>query len=112
VSDPKPTNALAAAALRNHLHPPAEIVVVGPAGDARTQDLLKAAHQAPLAGKRVLALGPETTRAKDLPAGLLATLPSLPLTGAPLALVCVGTFCRPPVETPTALLRALDISPS
>jgi len=92
-----------ALALRNHLRPPAEILVVGPAGDARTQELLKAAYQAPLAGKRVLALEPETIRTKDLPAGLLATVPSLVLTGAPLALVCVGATCRPPVETPAAL---------
>jgi hypothetical protein len=51
----------------------------------------------------VLALEPETIRTKDLPAGLLATVPSLPLTGVLLALVCVGATCRPPVETPAAL---------
>jgi hypothetical protein len=97
-----------ALALVNHLRPQTEIVVIGPAGDAHTRALLKAAYQVPRASKRVLALEPETVKAKDLPAGLLATLPNLPLDDTPLALVCVGTTCRPPVQTPAALLQTLD----
>jgi hypothetical protein len=101
-----------ALALMNHLHPQTEIVVIGPAGDARTRELLQAAYQVPRASKRVLALAPETVRAKDLPPGLLATLPNVPLDDTPLALVCVGNTCRPPVQTPAALLQALDVEPA
>ena len=101
-----------ALALANHLRPQTEIVVIGPADDARTRELLEAAYQVPRAGKRVLALDPETVKGKDLPAGLLATLPNLPLDSTPLALVCVGTTCRPPVRTPAAMRQALDGNPT
>jgi uncharacterized protein YyaL (SSP411 family) len=98
-----------AQALMNHLRPQTEIVVIGPLGDTRTRKLLEAAYQVPRAGKRVLALEPETVRDRGLPAGLFAILPNLPLDGTPLALVCVGTTCRPPVRTPAALLKTLKV---
>ena len=94
-------------ALINHLRPPVEVVVVGRAEDERARKLLKAAFQAPRAGKRVLTFDPDIVRTRNLPAGLAATLPNLPLDSAPLALVCVGTTCHAPVETPEALTAAL-----
>jgi hypothetical protein len=94
-------------ALLNHLRSPVEIVVVGGAQDERTQRLLKAAYQAPRAYKRVLSFEPEAVKNRELPAGLAATLPNLPLDGVPVALVCVGTSCRLPVQTPEALAEAL-----
>jgi uncharacterized protein YyaL (SSP411 family) len=96
-------------ALVNHLRPSVEVVVVGPRNDHRTNELLRAAHQAWRAGKRVLFFEPGPLSARDLPAGLAATLPHLPYDGNPLALVCVGTACQAPVQTPgelTALLKA------
>jgi hypothetical protein len=96
-----------AVALVNHLRQPLEIVVVGAAEDERTRKLLKAAYEAPRAGKRVLALAPDTVKSGDLPAGLAATLPNLPLDGTPLALVCVGATCQPPIHTAEALAEAL-----
>jgi uncharacterized protein len=101
-----------ALALAYHLHPQTKIVVIGPAGDARTRELLQAAYHAPRAGKRVLAFDSETVKAKDLPAGLSATLPNLPIDDTPLALVCVGSTCRPPVRTPAALLQILESDPA
>ncbi len=95
-------------ALAQHLRPPIEIVVVGESEDERTRSLLRAAYQAPRAGKRVLAFSPKTVKNRDLPTGLAATLPNLPLSDRPLALVCVGTSCQPPVETPKALTRTLQ----
>jgi len=95
-------------ALTNHLRAPVEVVVVGNPEDERTRVLITAAHQASKAGKRVLALSPETVKTGDLPAGLASTLPNLPLDGTPLALVCVGTSCKPPATTPEALASALQ----
>jgi hypothetical protein len=94
-------------ALLNHLRSPVEIVVGGGAQDERTQRLLKAAYQTPRAYKRVLSFEPEAVKNRELPAGLAATLPNLPLDGVPVALVCVGTSCRPPVQTLEALAEAL-----
>ncbi len=47
-------------------------------------------------------------QSRELRAGLAATLPHLPLERTPLALVCVGASCRPPVESPGALREALE----
>lgn len=98
-----------ALALVNHLRPPVEVVVVGQSEDERTKKLLKAAYQAPRAGKRVLAFEPDAVKALALPAGLSATLPRLPLDGAPLALVCVGMMCELPAGSPEALAEALEV---
>jgi len=94
-------------ALLNHLEPPVEVVVVGEAKDGRTCELLRAAYQAPRAGKRVLAFPPEVIKNGELPPGLAATLPNLPLASAPLALVCTGSSCQPPVHTAEELREAL-----
>ncbi len=94
-------------ALASHLRPPIEVVVVGESKDERTAKLLRAAYDAPRAGKHVLYFAPDTVKSGDLPAGLVATLPNLPLDGAPLALVCEGTTCHAPVHTPEALAAAL-----
>ncbi len=94
-------------ALTHHRRAPVQIVVVGNPGDDRTAGLLKAAHQTARAGKRVFAFTPEVVKNGNLPAGLAATLPHLHLDGNPLALVCMGTNCKPPVTTPEALTAAL-----
>jgi uncharacterized protein len=91
----------------NHFRPSVEIVVVGASDDERTRRLLKSAYAAERPGKHVLAFEPESVKSGNLPAGLAATLPHLPANGKPLALVCVGTACRPPVETPEELTAAL-----
>ena len=94
-------------ALLNHLEAAVEVVVIGEAEDRRTSELLAAAYQTPRAGKRVLAVAPEVVKKGELPPGLAATLPNLPLASAPLALVCTGSSCQPPVNTPEALKEAL-----
>jgi len=96
-----------ALALAQHLRAALEIVVIGPVGDPDRQALLRAAYGARSAGKHVLALVPETVAQGNLPAGLAATLPSLPLDGRPLALVCSGTSCQPPARTPDELAAVL-----
>jgi uncharacterized protein YyaL (SSP411 family) len=94
-------------ALMHHLRAPVDVVVVGPAGDHRTVSLLHAAYDAPRAGKRVFAFDPDIVKARHLPAGLITTLPELPLDGVPVALVCAGSVCHPPVQTPDALRELL-----
>jgi hypothetical protein len=94
-------------ALLNHLEPPVEVVVIGEAEDGRTAELLTTAYQAPRAGKRVLAFAPGVVKNGELPPGLAATLPNLPLADAPLALVCIGSSCQPPVRTAEELREAL-----
>jgi len=84
--------------------------VVGFSADEKTRKLLQSAYAAGRAGKHVLAIEPDVVKAGDLPAGLASTLPNLPLDGRPFALVCVGTSCQPPVETPDALADLLAAS--
>ncbi|HMD96305.1 MAG TPA: thioredoxin domain-containing protein [Terriglobia bacterium] len=94
-------------ALVNHLRAPLDVVVIGTAEEARTRELLTAAYHAPLAGKRVFSFEPAQVNADDLPKGFAATLPHLPLDGEPVALVCSGASCQPPVHTGTALAEML-----
>ncbi len=93
-------------ALLHHLRAPLDVVVVGRGDDERAQNLLRAAYEAPRAGKRVFAFEPEAVKSGELPAGLAATLPQLPFDGVPVALVCEGSACHAPVQSP-ADLRAL-----
>jgi len=97
-------------ALSHHLRAPLDIVVVGRPDDERTADLLEAAHQTPRAGKHVFTFAPGVVQARDLPAGLAATLPELPFDGVPVALVCEGSTCHPPVQTPAALRELLTLT--
>jgi len=93
-------------ALLSHLESPLEVVVVGEPKDERTSELLTTAYRTPRGSKRVFEVPPTAIKNGELPPGLAATLPNLPLTDAPLALVCVGSSCLPPVHTPEEL-RAL-----
>ena len=70
-------------------------------------NLLRTAYETPRAGKRVFAFEPGVVKARDLPAGLAATLPELPFDGVPVALVCEGSACHAPVQTPVALRELL-----
>jgi uncharacterized protein YyaL (SSP411 family) len=99
-------------ALIHHLRAPVDIVVVGRGDDKRTSDLLRAAYQAPCAGKRVFAFDPGVVHNRELPTGFANTLPSLPLDGAPVALVCEGSTCHAPVQTPAALRELLSPAPA
>jgi uncharacterized protein len=94
-------------ALLHHLRAPVDVVVVGEASDDRTMKLLRAAYGAPRGGKHVFYFAPHVLQTRDLPAGLAATLPALPFEGIPIALVCKGSACHPPVQTPEALRELL-----
>ncbi|MGD0222666.1 MAG: thioredoxin domain-containing protein [Terriglobia bacterium] len=99
-------------ALVHHLRAPVDVVVVGNRDDDRTKSLLRAAFEAPRAGKHVFAFEPGIVKARDLPAGLASTLPELPFDGVPVALVCEGSACHAPVHAPAALRELLVPKPA
>jgi uncharacterized protein YyaL (SSP411 family) len=99
-------------ALMHHLRAPVDVVVVGGADDERTVNLLRAAHDAPRASKRVFAFEPAIVEARDLPPGLTSTLAERPFDGVPVALVCEGSACHAPVQTPAALRELLAPNPA
>ena len=94
-------------ALLHHLRAGTDVIVVGNTEDDRTAKLLRAAYDAPLAGKRVFTFSPEAVQTLNLPGGMVATLPALPFAGVPLALVCKGSACHPPVQSPEGLRELL-----
>ena len=77
-----------ARAVQAALAPGLHVTVVGDRGDARTQELLRAAwsHVAP--DKALESLGAEEAARRGLPAAV---------NGQPYATVCVGTACQAPV---------------
>jgi uncharacterized protein YyaL (SSP411 family) len=95
-------------ALANHLRPPVQVVVLTDSAGGAARNLVKTAYETPRAGKRVLVFNSDTIKSRNLPSGLAATLPNLPVDNLPVALVCVGTSCLPPVRTPEALRKALE----
>jgi uncharacterized protein YyaL (SSP411 family) len=99
-------------AVLHHLRAPVDVVVVGRADDDRTVNLLRTAYETPRAGKRVFAFEPAVVQSRDLPVGLASTLPELPFDGVPVALVCEGSACRAPVQTPVALHELLAPKPA
>ena len=95
-----------ALALGAYLAPPAQVVVLGPAGDPRAGQLEQAARAVFRFATVVLRVTPEHLAAGALPPALAATLPHLD-PNVPQALVCAGGICQPPVSDPAALRKLL-----
>ena len=95
-----------ALALGQYLNPPAQVVVLGRAGDEQAVRLEQAALAVFRFGKAVLRVTPEQLSAGVLPPALAATLPHL-AADVPQALVCAGGVCRPPTSDPTELQKLL-----
>jgi uncharacterized protein YyaL (SSP411 family) len=91
------------------LSPPAQVVILGGAGDPAADQLERAALGVYRFGKAVLRVTPGHLASNVLPPALAATLPHVTGEGAQ-ALVCAGGVCRPPVTDP-ATLRSL-LAPS
>ncbi len=86
-----------ALALGYHLKMPIKIVLIGDKGDERFQKLLEVSYQSFRSGKWV-----ETHDPKEA----ALPFPKDP-DGKPLAYVCAGTACAPPVHTPVQLKELL-----
>jgi uncharacterized protein YyaL (SSP411 family) len=94
-------------ALAHHLRAPVEVVIVGDPLDARMRGLVQTAHATPRAGKSVLSFTPAQVKSGALPEGLRQTLAGLPLDGEPVALVCTGSSCQPPVRSAEELAKTI-----
>jgi hypothetical protein len=94
-------------ALQRFLLPPVQVVVIG---DASADELEAAATARFAVNKSVIRLAQTQATAENLPPTLAESIPHLPLLqyGNPVAVVCRGSQCLPPVSTPEALLAALD----
>jgi uncharacterized protein len=97
------TYGLAAVLFSEH---PTQVVITGPAGDSKAQDLEEAANGVFRIGKAVLRVTPESSL-ENLPPALRRTVPHLPKDKA-VAVVCSGTTCLPPVSDAEELKRVLE----
>jgi len=87
------------------LHPPAQVVVVGPRQDTRTQALRRVAVETFSPGKTVLS----AERADAyVPAAVAPMLSSKAAQAGPVAFVCKGNSCSPPTSDPAKLRELLS----
>lgn len=86
------------------LHPPAQVVIVGPRDDERVQALHSIAVTTFSPGKTVLLV--ERGDAY-VPAAVEPMLTSKPAEAGPVAFVCKGTTCSPPTSDPEGLRSLL-----
>lgn len=89
------------------LLPPVQVVVVGEGAEA---DALARAAAVPYAvNKSMLRLTSSQAVAPNLPPVLAETIPHLPgiQEGRPMAVLCSGFTCQPPIEKPEDLSKAL-----
>ncbi|HEY5539296.1 MAG TPA: thioredoxin domain-containing protein [Thermoplasmata archaeon] len=86
------------------LHPPAQVVIVGPRDDERVQALHSIAVTTFSPGKTVLLV--ERGDAY-VPAAVEPMLTSKPAEAGPVAFVCKGTTCSPPTPDPEGLRSLL-----
>jgi uncharacterized protein YyaL (SSP411 family) len=93
-------------ALQRFLLPTVQVVVIG---DSAADELEAAATARYAVNKSVIRLTHEQATVENLPPTLAETIPHLPQlhTNTPIAVVCRGLQCLPPVSTPEDLLSAL-----
>jgi len=86
-----------ALALERFLHPPHQVVIVGQKGEARWNELIRAAHRIKTPWRVVLPLDREEDKERLRSLGYAAS-------GETTAYLCVGTTCLPPVTRPEDLM--------
>ncbi len=93
------------------LENPAQVVVIADKeSDAAGTALASIAAASFAFNKSVLRLTPNQAVATNLPPALAATIPNLPQlsSGMPIAVLCSGFACQPPLMDPSELRRALE----
>lgn len=86
------------------LHPPADVVILGPRTDPRVRALHAAAAESYAPGKTVRVVEAD---GEYLPALLEPMRATKEAKAGPVAFVCQGTVCSPPTSDPAALRRTL-----
>jgi len=97
-------------AVLHFLESPVQVVVIAEENDRHAGELCAAAL-APFAfTKTVLRLSPNQAVPQNLPPLLAETIPNLPQlhSGQPLAVLCSGTACQPPITDAKELKRELE----
>jgi hypothetical protein len=92
-----------AIAVLNLLEPPVRVTISGPVADDRTVALIMAAHRALVPFRSIEVLDPEL-HAEELEAV------GYGYEGTPLAYICVGASCQPPLDNPAELPMLLENS--
>jgi uncharacterized protein YyaL (SSP411 family) len=87
------------------LHPPAQVVIVGPRKDPRTQALHRVAVETFSPGKTVLLV---ERGGAYVPAAVEPMLSSKQAMAGPVAFVCTGNTCSPPAADPAKLRELLS----
>ena len=91
------------------VHPPAEVVILGPSGDPKTQALHAAATSTYAPGKTILLADKPDAYVPD-PVEHMRKTPEA--KAGPVAFVCTGTVCSPPTSDPERLRALLRNSPA
>jgi len=90
-----------ALAVMRLLEPPVRVTISGPVDDERTTGMIRAAHRALVPFRSIEILDPEE-HGEELEAV------GYGYPGHPVAYVCVGASCQPPVEDPAQLPMRLE----
>ncbi|MDZ7780800.1 MAG: thioredoxin domain-containing protein [Gemmatimonadota bacterium] len=104
-----------ALAAEAHLNKPPRTVVIGPAGDTRTDALVEAAWRTFRPGRTVASYDPTTVELETLPPAVAGAARVFGSDPTPRAYVCVGETCAPPTTDPemvTELVREYGLSGS
>lgn len=90
-----------AAAVQRLLDPPVRVTIVGPPTEKRTVEMIRAAHSARIPFRSVEILDPAVHGAELEETGF-------GYAGEPIAYICIGASCQPPVFNPADLAQRLE----
>jgi uncharacterized protein len=99
-------------ALESGAHGDAVVAIAGTDGDARALALWRMALASYRPAKVVMRIGSDRASIGTMPQAVRAMFQSSASKGVPLAFVCAGTACAPPVSTPVklaAVIRAFGV---
>ena len=94
-----------AVAVERFLQSPHHVTIVGKRGDRRWTELIQAAHQIKSLWKVVLPLDMEQDRDRLKSLGYT-------VSDQPLAYLCIGKTCLPPISRPEEFARLADLGPN
>jgi len=90
-----------ALAVERLLDPPVRVTITGPPDEQETLDMIRAAHQARIPFRSVEVLDPAVHKEELEAAGY-------GYAGKPVAYICIGASCQPPVTDPAELPGRLE----